>query len=493
MPFLLALDARALSARATLYDARGVRVASAALPIAATVPRAGWIDCDAEEIWDSQKLAIDKVLAVAGVEPGGIAAIGIANQRDTIVVWNRETSEPVAPAIAPECRRTELFCRDVARSRYSGLVHERTGLPVDPRFAASKLRWILDQKPEARKMARDGALACGTIDSWLIWKLTEGAVHVTDPSNASRTMLMDLADGEWDADLLSLFDVPAPLLPRIASSSAVHGVAVGTLFGAEIPIAGIAGDEQASLFGQCCFRRGLAKNTYGAGCSAAMQAGARRPMPRHKLTIGRAAAYNGDAPHFVVEGGFAAAGSAIDWLREHWGVAPAEWESLAASVPDSGGVTIVPAFEGLGAPHWDACARASISGLSFHTTRGHLARAALEGIAYQTRELIQTLETDSGGARLLELRADGEVAASDLLLQFQADLLGCPVVRQAQTDSAALGAAYLAGLAVGVFRSRSELEQIHRTDRVFEPSISADQRESLAHGWRKAVARVRTA
>ena len=453
-------------------------------------PQPGWVEQDAEAIWRAQIESARRVLEQA---PGGarsIAALGITNQRETTIAWERKTGRPVAPAIVWQCRRTAGFCEELAAGPKAAEITRKTGLVIDAYFSGSKIRWILENVPDAKAKARDGELVFGNVDTWLIWNLTNGAVHVTDYSNASRTMLMDLETGEWEGGLLEIFGVPRAMLPEIVSSSKVVGIAAAEHLGGEIPIAGLAGDQQAALVGQACFRPGLSKNTYGTGCFALMHTGSRRPMSKHKLLATRAASTDG--PQFAIEGSVFIAGAAVQWLRDKLGIIATAAQSgeIAATVKDTGGVYFVPAFVGLGAPHWDSSARGMLSGVTAATGRAHIARAALEAIAYQTRELVEAMEADSG-EKLKELRVDGGAAASDFLMQFQADILGRTIVRPVDAETTALGAAYLAGLATGFFEGLSELEQFWQKERTFEPRMGADHRESLFEGWKKAVARCR--
>jgi glycerol kinase len=397
----------------------------------------------------------------------------------------------VSPAIVWQCRRTADFCTQLAASSMSATITRKTGLVIDAYFSASKIRWILENVPDAKQKAHDGELLFGTVDTWLIWKLTNGAVHATDPSNASRTMLMDIGLGAWDDELLRTFGVPHAMLPRIVSSSSVSGVAVADHFGAEIPIAGIAGDQQAALFGQACFRPGLSKNTYGTGCFALMHTGGRQPISRHKLLSTRAAGTNHDA-QFAVEGSIFIGGAAVQWVRDQLGLisTAAESAAIAESVESTGGVYFVPAFVGLGSPHWDPQARGMITGITQGTGRAEIVRAALEGIAYQVRELVEAMEADSGES-LKELRVDGGASANNFLLQFQADILGKRIVRPADVETTALGAAYLAGLATGYFHGLDEIEQFWQADQIFEPKMSSVTRDALWSGWKTAIARCR--
>jgi glycerol kinase len=474
-----------------LYDQSGRRVALEGCTVRSSYPHPGWVEQDAEDIWHLQLQAAHRVLDRAGIDARDIAALGITNQRETTIVWDRQTGRPMAPAIVWQCRRTAGACAALAEGGLGSAITRTTGLVVDAYFSASKIQWILEHVPEARRKARDGELLFGTVDTWLIWKLTNGAVHATDYSNASRTMLMDLATGEWDAGMLDVFGVPREMLPRIVGSSAVVGVTAGEHFGAEIPIAGMAGDQQAALFGQGCFRPGLAKNTYGTGCFALMHTGERRPISKNRLLATRAASRGAAA--FALEGAVFIAGAAIQWLRDKLGIIgdAAESGELAQSVADTGGVYFVPAFTGLGAPHWDPEARGMIDGITAATGRAELARAALEAIAYQTRELVEAMEADSG-EELRELRADGGGAANDFLMQFQADILGKRIVRPADVETTALGAAYLAGLATGYFRDLDEVGRFWKVEKVFEPRMSWERREELYAGWKKAIAKAFT-
>ncbi len=491
MPFLLSLDEGTTSARTALYDETGARIAMESNPFPCFYPKQGWVEQDPEEIWRAQLDSARRVLARSGVPPEQITAIGITNQRETTVVWDRRTGKLVSPAIVWQCRRTSDFCTELASSREASDVTRKTGLVIDAYFSGSKVKWILDNVPGARERASAGDLLFGNIDTWLIWKLTGGAVHATDPSNASRTMLMNLESGDWDADLLRLFDIPASMMPRIVPSSAVVGTAKAEHLGAEIPIAGIAGDQQAALFGQACFRPGLSKNTYGTGCFALLHTGATRPVSANRLLATRAASHDASA-QFAVEGSVFVAGAAVQWLRDQLGVirTAAESAEIAASVSSSAGVYFVPAFTGLGAPYWDMSARGTITGLTRGSGSAHIVRAALESIAYQTRDLVEAMEADSG-ERLRELRVDGGATANDFLMQFQADILGCKIVRPADIETTALGAAYLAGLAVGVWKSTDEVERFWRAERVFEPVIGDTERDSLYAGWKQAVAQCR--
>lgn len=489
VPCILALDEGTSSARAALYDESGKRLAMETAPVASAYPSSGWVEQDPVEIWRAQMAAAHRLLAQRNIPLREIAGIGIANQRETTIVWDRKTGQPVAPAIGWQCRRTAEYCRELARSAAGSEATCKTGLVVDAYFSASKIRWILENVPEARARAEAGELLFGTVDTWLVWNLSDGARHVTDYTNASRTMLMDLDSGEWDDGLLRIFGVPRAMLPEICPSSGVLAETGARHFGLEIPIGGIAGDQQAALFGQACFGAGRAKNTYGTGCFALLHTGSHLPVSRNRLVATRAASGQ-IGGEFALEGSIFAAGAAIQWLRDQLGIIAdaAETEAVARAAGNNGGVYMVPAFAGLGAPHWNPEARGLISGLTRATTRAHLVRAAVESIAYQTRDLVTAMEADSG-ERLTELRADGGASANDFLMQFQADILGCPVVRPTDIETTALGAAYLAGLATGVWGSRDEIEAFWQAERTFEPRMSADERGSLLDGWRRAVAR----
>lgn len=491
MPFVLSLDEGTSSARAALYDERGRRVGMESAPVHTRYPQPGWVEQDADEIWNAQLYAARLLLDHTGVRASDIAAAGITNQRETTIVWERATGRAVAPAIVWQCRRTAPLCAELAQSPSGPEITRRSGLVIDAYFSGSKIRWILENTPGVAQKARDGELLFGNVDTWLIWKLTNGAVHVTDFTNASRTMLMDLATGEWDDDLLRIFQTPRAMLPRIVPSSAVVGAISAEHFGAEIPIAGIAGDQQAALAGQACFRAGLSKNTYGTGCFALLHTGGNAPVSHNRL-LGTRAASTDSQPQFAIEGSVFVAGAVVQWLRDKLGLLQnaADSEALAASVPDTDGVYLVPAFVGLGAPHWDAGARGLISGLTRSSDRAHIVRAALESIAYQTRELIDAMQMDAG-ERLSELRVDGGAAVNNFLMQFQADILGCPIVRPVDVETTALGAAYLAGLATGFWKSTAEVESFWQAERRFEPAMDESTRDRLFSGWKVAVSRCR--
>ena len=491
MAIILALDEGTTSARSILFNERTETLAVDQIPIESMFPHDGWVEQNAEAIWEAQLSTARNVLAKAGLTAVDIAAIGITNQRETTIVWDRKTGKPISPAIVWQCRRTADVCEQLVADGKTAEVAERTGLVIDAYFAGTKIGWILDHVDGARARAEAGELAFGTVDSWLVWKLTGGREHLIDVTNASRTLLMNLASSEWDQAMLSMLNVPAAMLPRIVPSMGVMAETDPELFGAPIKIAGIAGDQQAALFGQACFRAGLSKNTYGTGCFALMHTGSKPPVSKNRLLATAASSATSEAA-YALEGSIFVAGAAIQWLRDGLGLIEnaADSEGLAESVPDTGGAYLVPAFVGLGAPHWDAQARGLIAGLTRGTTKAHVVRAALESIAYQTRELIDAMERDSGEP-LAELRADGGAAANNFLMQFQADILGKAVVRPANVETTALGAAFLAGLAVGVWKDTDELESFWQADRRFEPTMDAGRREELFAGWKKAVERAR--
>src|SRR5690606_8530755 len=457
MSFLLALDQGTSSSRSIVFDADGRIVAMAQREFRQLFPQPGWVEHDPLEIWSTQLATAREALANAGMDARAIAGIGITNQRETTVIWERASGRPIHNAIVWQDRRTEPICRQLREAGLATTVAERTGLVIDAYFSGTKIRWLLDHVPRAREAARRGELAFGTIDSWLAWQLTGGRLHVTDATNASRTMLYDIRRGCWDDELLAALDVPASLLPEVRPSSHRFGDTAAPLLGAALPIGGIAGDQQAALFGQACFEAGMAKNTYGTGCFMLMHTGSRFEPSRNGL-VATAAAQPGDAKQYALEGSVFIGGAVVQWLRDGLRAIEksSDVEALAASVPDSGGVVFVPAFTGLGAPYWQPDARGTITGLSRGSTVAHIARAALESIAFQSAALLGAMGRDAG-APITELRVDGGACANDLLMQFQADLLGIPVVRPEVIETTALGAAYLAGLACGVYRSTDEL------------------------------------
>ncbi len=492
---VLALDQGTTSSRAILFDAAGSQLAVDQQEFPQLFPRPGWVEHDPEAIWSSQIGTARSVIARAGVAPDRLAAIGITNQRETTLLWDRRTGAPLYNAIVWQCRRTAPLCDQLKAEGFDSLVRERTGLVLDAYFSATKLAWLLENVPQARARAERGELAFGTVDTYLIWRLTGGRAHITDVSNASRTMLFDIHRQAWDDDILTRLGIPRSLLPQVRASSEVYGESDPALLGAAIPIAGDAGDQQAALFGQACFQPGMAKNTYGTGCFLLLNTGAEAiPSSRGLLTtIGWRQGPNAPgATTYCLEGSVFVAGAAIQWLRDglHLISTTAEIEPLAASVPDCGGVAFVPAFVGLGAPYWDPYARGTIVGLTRGSTAGHLARAAIESIALQSTDVLDVMASESGRA-IEALRVDGGAARNDLLMQFQADMLGRPVQRPVVTETTALGAAYLAGLATGVWKSLDQIATGWKLDREYLPRFSQDERAVRLEFWHRAVERSR--
>jgi glycerol kinase len=489
--FILALDQGTTSSRAILFDHEGSAVASAQRPVTQYFPQPGWVEHDAREIWDCQIPLITEVLAKAHATCADIAALGITNQRETTVLWDRKSGEPISPAIVWQDRRTAEHCARLRAAGHEKEITHRTGLLLDPYFSATKLAWLLDQVPGARARAERGELAFGTIDSWLAWCLTGGRRHVTDATNASRTLLFNLASGEWDPVLLRLFDIPQECLPEIIPNSLqAHAALTASWPGGELPLTGIAGDQHAALFGQTCFRPGMAKNTYGTGCFALLNTGTQPLMSQHRLLT--TVAWRRELTCYALEGSIFVAGAVVQWLRDALGIiaSSADVEALATSVTDSDGVYFVPAFVGLGAPHWDPHARGAILGLSRGSTRAHIARAALESMAFQSAELLTAMQQDAGHP-LTELRVDGGAAANNFLMQFQADLLGVAVVRPRTTETTALGAAYFAGLATGYWRDLEDIARTWQVERRFEPRMSRDEAAVRLERWSRAVKRAR--
>ena len=481
---ILALDQGTSSSRSIVFDAQGRIVAMAQREFRQIYPQPGWVEHDPEEIWQTQLATAQEALARAGLTAHDIAGIGITNQRETTVLWNRRTGQPIHNAIVWQDRRGEPLCAQLRAHGLQEQVRRSTGLVIDSYFSATKIRWLLDHVNGAHIAAARGELAFGTIDSWLLWKLTGGQVHATDVSNASRTMLFDIRHNVWDHELLKVLHVPDSLLPRVFPSSHVFGET--TLFGAPLPIAGIAGDQQAALFGQACFSAGLAKNTYGTGCFMLMHTGGQCTASNHGL-LTTAAAQPGSTPEYALEGSVFIGGAVVQWLRDGLRAISSsdQVQALAESVPDAGGVVVVPAFTGLGAPYWNADARGTIVGLSRGTTVAHIARAALESIAFQSAALLQAMARDTGA--VTELRVDGGASVNDLLMQFQADLLGIPVVRPRITETTALGAAYLAGLATGVWPDQDTLARQWQVERRFLPTMPRTRAAELMAGWEHAV------
>ncbi len=489
MSFVLALDQGTTSSRAIVFDHAGVIRAVAQRELRQIYPQAGSVEHDAEEIWSSQAGVAIAAIAAAGVTAAEIAAIGIANQRETVVLWDRVSGRPLCNAIVWQDRRTAPLCEALRAAGHEPLFSARTGLLLDAYFSGTKLAWMLDHIDGARAAAVAGRLAFGTIDSWLVWNLSGGASHVTDASNASRTLMFNIHRGDWDDDLLALLDIPRAVLPRIVPSSGCAAMTQPSLFGAAIPIAGIAGDQQAALFGQRCTQAGMVKNTYGTGCFMLMQTGA-HPVGSQNRLLTTTAWRTGGRDEFALEGSVFAAGATVQWLRDGLGIikASAEVEALAAGVADTDGVYLVPAFAGLGAPHWDPHARGTIVGLSRGTGAAHIARAALESIAFQSADLLLAMQADAG-IELTELRVDGGASRNNLLMQFQADLLGVKVVRPTIVETTALGAAYLAGLGTGFWQDAGEIDAQLRVERVFEPMMSRERAAQLHAQWRRALAR----
>ncbi len=491
MSFLLALDQGTSSSRSIVFDAQGRIVAMAQREFRQIYPQPGWVEHDPNEIWASQLTTAREAIAKAGLSAADIRAIGITNQRETTVIWNRRTGEPIHNAIVWQDRRAEPICAQMREQGLESPVRETTGLVIDAYFSGTKIRWLLDHVDGAQAAAERGELAFGTIDTWLLWKLTGGHVHATDVSNAARTMLFDIQRNEWDPTLMHALRVPATMLPRVHPSSHPFGESEAGLLGAAIPIAGIAGDQQSALFGQACFRAGLAKNTYGTGCFMLMHTGTRFDLSTNGL-LTTSAAQPDATPEFAFEGSVFIGGAVVQWLRDGLRAikGSGEVQALAESVPDAGGVMFVPAFTGLGAPYWNADARGTITGLTRGSTAAHIARAALESIAFQSAALLQAMSRDAvaaGSKPVTELRVDGGACVNDLLMQFQADLLGLPVVRPKVIETTALGAAYLAGLAMGVWRNLDELASQWQAERTFHPTMPRERAQALMADWERAV------
>ena len=490
--YILALDQGTSSSRAIVFDEHGQTKAVSQKEFTQIFPKPGWVEHNPMEIWSSQASVIAEAITSIDINGLNIAAIGITNQRETTIVWDAETGEPVYNAIVWQDRRTSEFCDGLKRDGRTDLIRSKTGLIIDAYFSATKILWILENVPGARQKADEGKLRFGTVDTWLIWMLTRGEVHVTDVTNASRTMLFNIHTLEWDKELLQLFGIPESMMPEVKSSSEVYGYTKTTLFAHEVPIAGIAGDQQAALFGQMCTEPGSVKNTYGTGCFMLMNSGERPIMSSNNL-LTTIAWKIGDTVNYALEGSIFVAGSVVQWLRDGLGIirSSSEVEALAASVPDNGGVYFVPALTGLGAPHWDQYAKGSIYGLSRGTTAAHIARAALEGIAFQTMDIVNAMQKDAG-CTLKELKVDGGASRNNLLMQFQADILGTSVIRPIVTETTALGAAYLAGLAVGYWESIDHIKSQWGVEMEFKPEASQAQVEDLKEGWAEAIRRTLT-
>jgi glycerol kinase len=485
--YILALDQGTTSSRSMLFDKQGNIISTAQKEFKQIYPQPGWVEHDAEEIWSTQFGTMAEAVAKANINMKQVAGIGITNQRETTVVWERSTGKPVYHAIVWQDRRTASYCDELKAAGHKEIIQQRTGLIIDAYFSATKLKWILDNVDGARKKAENGELAFGTIDSWLTWKLTNGAVHVTDVSNASRTMLFNIHSLQWDAELLKLFNIPASVLPEVKSSSKIYGVTGNIIPDSRIPIAGIAGDQQAALFGQMCTQPGMVKNTYGTGCFMLMNTGEKAITSKNNLLTTIAWQIDGKT-HYALEGSVFIAGAIVQWLRDELKIirTSAEVEKLAAQVQDTDDVYIVPAFAGLGAPHWNQYARGTIFGLTRGSSNAHIARAALDSIAYQTYDVLKAMEADSG-IHIKELRVDGGATVNNQLMQFQSDILNCKVVRPKITETTALGASYLAGLAVGYWKNVEEIQQQWQVDNSFAPEMNDEKRNDLVNGWQRAV------
>jgi len=488
MKYILAIDQGTTGSRAIVYDKKGRQVASAYQEFQQYFPKPGWVEHDPKEIWESVRTTLQKVLAKV---PGrAIAAIGITNQRETTVLWDRKTGRPVHNAIVWQCRRTAGRCDELKRKGLSNFIRKRTGLPIDAYFSGTKIECVLENVPRARALAQEGRLCFGTTDTWVLWKLSGGKTHATDHTNASRTMLYNIDKLSWDKDILKLFNIPASILPEVKDSSGIFGktARIGKL-PAGIPVAGIAGDQQAALFGQACFEPGSVKNTYGTGCFVLLNTGKKRRNSKHGLITTLGCDARGK-PAYVLEGAIFIAGAAIQWLRDQLKIlkSSSDSEAMAKAVPDNAGVYFVPAFVGLGAPYWDQGARGTIVGLTRGANRGHLVRAALESMGYSTRDVMETMKKDSG-LKVRELKVDGGAVANNFLCQFQADILGIRILRPKIIETTALGAAYLAGLAVGFWKSPAEIKRFWQRDRVFRPGIPGKEAQKLYRGWKDAVRR----
>jgi glycerol kinase len=490
--YILVIDQGTTGSAALLVDETGQVVSSADREIRQIYPQPGWVEHDPQEILNTSVAVAREALQKAGVTASQVKGVGITNQRETTVVWDRRTGEPVSNAVVWQCRRTAPLCEELKQKDMTQPIKDKTGLLVDAYFSATKLRWILDHVPDGQRRAQQGDLLFGTIDSWLVWNLTGGAVHITDYSNASRTMLFNIHTLQWDKELLAVLDIPEAVLPKVMPSSYVYGeVSAGLIGDSRVPLGGIAGDQQAALFGQACYDAGMAKNTYGTGSFILLNTGD-RPVPSQKGLVTTVAWGLGGKVAYAMEGSIFITGAAVQWLRDGLAIISnsAESETLARSVPDNGGVYFVPAFVGLGAPYWDMYARGTIVGLTRGATRGHLARATLEAIAYQVRDVVEAMGAEAG-LKVPLLRVDGGGTANSLLMQFQADILGVPIQRAAVTEITALGAAYLAGLAVGLWSDTAQLANLWHAAETYEPKMSADQREALYAGWKRAVERAR--
>ena len=489
--YILSIDQGTTSSRALIFNRHGEIVSSAQKEFTQFYPQPGWVEHDPREIWSSQAAVAAQSISAAGMTARDIAGIGITNQRETTILWDRQTSEPVYNAIVWQDRRTSEYCDELKSKGLKDTIQSKTGLLIDSYFSGTKIRWILDNVPGVRKKAEQGKIAFGTVDSWLVWKLTNGKEHVTDVTNASRTMLFNIHSLQWDPELLALLDIPESILPRVRSSSEVYGQTGKTLLAPRIPIAGIAGDQQAALFGQMCTSPGMLKNTYGTGGFLVLNTG-HKPIKSENNLLTTIAWQVGDSLNYALEGSIFIAGAVVQWLRDGLGIiqTSSEVEKLAQTVEDNGGIYLVPAFAGLGAPHWDPSARGTIIGITRGTTKGHIARAALESIAFQTHDVLKAMEADSR-IKVNELRVDGGATVNDSLMQFQSDILGIPIVRPKIAETTALGAAYLAGLAVGCWKNFDEIQKQWAVERRFEPRMDAERANRLKANWSKAVARTK--
>lgn len=490
--YILALDQGTSSSRAIVFDHEGRICATAQKEFPQHFPKPGWVEHDPKDIWSSEASVIAEAITSLGINGLNIAGIGITNQRETTIVWDAETGEPVYNAIVWQDRRTSEYCDRLKEQNLTGFIREKTGLIIDAYFSATKIRWILENVPGARARAEAGKLRFGTVDTWLLWNLTRGECHMTDVSNASRTMLFNIHTLKWDEDLMKLFGIPMSMLPEVHSSSEIYGYTKTTIFAHKVPVAGIAGDQQAALFGQMCTTPGSVKNTYGTGCFLLMNSGTKPITSSHNL-LTTIAWKIGDTVNYALEGSIFVGGSVVQWLRDGLGIikSSSEIESLAMTVPDNGGVYFVPALTGLGAPYWDQYAKGTICGLTRGTTAAHIARAALEGIAFETMDIVNAMEHDAG-IKLAELKVDGGASRNNLMMQFQADILGTKVIRPKVTETTAMGACYLAGLATGYWDSLDDIKRQWNADKVFEPLAPAEKILKLKEGWANAIGRTLT-
>lgn len=490
--YILALDQGTSSSRAIVFDHEGRICATAQKEFPQHFPKPGWVEHDPKDIWSSEASVIAEAITSMGINGLNIAGIGITNQRETTIVWDAETGEPVYNAIVWQDRRTSEYCDSLKKQNLTGFIREKTGLIIDAYFSATKIRWILENVPGARARAEAGKLRFGTVDTWLLWNLTRGECHMTDVSNASRTMLFNIHTLKWDEDLMKLFGIPMSMLPEVHSSSEIYGYTKTTIFAHKVPVAGIAGDQQTALFGQMCTTPGSVKNTYGTGCFLLMNSGTKPITSSHNL-LTTIAWKIGDTVNYALEGSIFVGGSVVQWLRDGLGIikSSSEIESLAMTVPDNGGVYFVPALTGLGAPYWDQYAKGTICGLTRGTTAAHIARAALEGIAFETMDIVNAMEHDAG-IKLAELKVDGGASRNNLMMQFQADILGTKVIRPKVTETTAMGACYLAGLATGYWDSLDDIKRQWNADKVFEPLAPAEKVLKLKEGWANAIGRTLT-